>query len=251
MTIFQIYWYTFGGIFLISLVSFVGVFFLFLSHERMNRLIMLLVSFSAGTMLGDAAIHLLPEMTILTENSITGWYWFLIGILIFFVLEKIVHWHHCHNDEECEHRKTFGVMNLVGDGMHNFIDGAVLAGAFLTNFALGFATLIAIIAHEIPQEIGDFGVLLHAGYERKKALLFNFLSALLAFLGAFMTFALYNRIDNLSSYLLPLTAGGFVYIATGDLLPELKKDTALHKSALQLAGILAGIGLMILLKQLG
>jgi zinc and cadmium transporter len=249
MTIFQIYLYTFGGVFLVSLLSFMGVFFLFLSNEKLNKLIMLMVSFSAGIMLGDAAIHLMPEMTILTENSLTGWYWFLIGMLIFFVLEKIVHWHHCHNTEECEHEHTLGIMNLAGEGLHNFIDGAVLAGAFLTNFQLGITTLIAIVAHEIPHEIGNFGVLLHSGFSRGKALLYNFLSALLAFLGAFATFFLYNRIDNLSNYLLPLTAGGFIYIATGDLLPELKKDTALSKSLLQLVFIIIGVGVMALLKQ--
>lgn len=247
----SLYLYSFGSVLLVSLVSLVGVFFLFLSQNRVERLVMFLVSLSAGTMLGEVAIHFLPELSQRSGQGMALWYWFLAGILLFFVLEKIVHWHHCHNLEECEHAKTLGVMNLVGDGLHNFIDGAVLAGAFMVSPALGLATLVAVIAHEVPQEIGDLGVLLHAGYSRAKALALNFLSALLAIIGAATALLLNAKIDNLTDYILPITAGSFIYIATADLLPELKKDTALHRSAAQLLGILLGIAIMILLKRLG
>jgi zinc and cadmium transporter len=134
--------------------------------------------------------------------------------------------------------------------LHNFIDGAVIAGSFLISLPLGLATTIAVIAHEIPQEIGDLGVLLHAGFSRAKALMFNFLSALIAFLGAGLTLVIGTRLENFSDYILPFTAGSFIYIATADLIPELKKHPALSKTFEQLFGILAGIGLMLALKSL-
>lgn len=245
------YIFTLISVLLVSLLSFVGFALLLLKPDRLKKLIMFLVSLSAGTMLGDAAIHLLPEAVAKNNEGLTIWLWFLAGMLIFFVLEKIVHWHHCHNPEECEHEKTLGVMNLVGDGMHNFIDGVVIAGSFLISLPLGLATTIAVIAHEIPQEIGDLGVLLHAGYSRGKALTLNFLSALLAFLGAGLTLIVGTQVEHFSDYILPFTAGSFIYIATADLIPELKKHPALTKTFEQFLGILLGILLMLLLKKLG
>jgi zinc and cadmium transporter len=245
------YIFTLISVLIVSLLSFVGFALLLLKPNRLQSLIMFLVSLSAGTMLGDAAIHLLPEAVEKNSDGLNVWLWFLAGILFFFVLEKVVHWHHCHNPEECEHEKTLGVMNLVGDGMHNFIDGVIIAGSFLISLPLGLATTIAVIAHEIPQEIGDLGVLLHAGYTRGRALMFNFLSALIAFLGAGLTLIIGTRVENFSDYILPFTAGSFIYIATADLIPELKKHPALIKTLEQLIGILAGIGLMLVLKKLG
>jgi len=245
------YIFTLISVLIVSLLSFIGFALLLLKRDRLQKLMMFLVSLSAGTMLGDAAIHLLPEAVAKNGDGLALWLWFLGGILIFFVLEKIVHWHHCHNPEECNHEKTLGVMNLVGDGMHNFIDGVVIAGSFLISLPLGLATTIAVIAHEIPQEIGDLGVLLHAGYSRARALTLNFLSALLAFLGAGLTLVIGTRVENFSDYVLPFTAGSFIYIATADLIPELKKHPAPSKTFEQLLGILLGIGLMLLLKKLG
>jgi len=238
------------SVLLVSLLSFIGFALLLLKRDRLQQLLMFLVSLSAGAMLGDAAIHLLPEAVEKNKDGLTIWLWFLGGILVFFILEKIVHWHHCHNPEDCDHEKTLGVMNLVGDGLHNFIDGVVIAGSFLISLPLGLATTIAVIAHEIPQEIGDLGVLLHAGFSRARALMFNFLSALLAFLGAGLTLVIGTRVENFSDYILPFTAGSFIYIATADLIPELKKHPALAKTLEQLLGILVGIGLMLLLKKL-
>jgi len=247
----SLYLYIFGSVFLVSVASLIGIFFLFFSESKTERIIMFLVSLSAGTMLGDAAIHLLPEAAEKADGSLLIWYLFLAGVLMFFVLEKIVHWHHCHNHEECEHSKTLGVMNLVGDALHNFIDGAVIAGAFLVSIPLGVATLIAVLAHEVPQEIGDLGVLIHSGYTRTKALTYNFLSALLSVIGAAATLLLSTKILNLTDYILPVTAGGFIYIATADLIPELKKHTALSKTLQQFLGIILGIVIMALLKKLG
>lgn len=246
----MVYLYTLTSVLVVSLLSLIGLLLLFLKPERLTQVVMLLVSLSAGTMLGDAALHLLPEAAEKDGENLRVWLWFLGGLLVFFTLEKLIHWHHCHNPEECEHEKTLGLMNLVGDGLHNFIDGAVIAGSFMISAPLGLATTIAVVAHEIPQEIGDLGVLLHAGYSRARALAFNLFSALTAFLGALLTLSIGARIENFSQYILPFTAGGFIYIAAADLIPELKKHPAPAKTLEQLAGIIAGVLMMLLLKQL-
>lgn len=240
--------YAFTGVIIVSLLSFVGVLSLTFSGEKLKKLTMFLVSLSAGTLLGGAFLHLLPEAVEEHGGDFKIWLWLLAGIIIFFVLEKIIHWRHCHIPTSDEHPHPLGAMNLIGDGLHNFIDGMIIAGSFLINAQLGFATTIAVIAHEIPQEIGDFGVLIHAGYKRGKALFLNFLTALSAILGAALTLFIGARVENLSGYIIPFTAGGFIYIATADLIPELKKDTLLFKSLGQLAAILLGIGIMLIIK---
>ena len=142
-------------------------------------------------------------------------------------------------------------MNLIGDGLHNFLDGAIVAGSFLVSFPLGMATSLAVIAHEIPQEIGDFGVLVHGGLSQKKALVFNFCSALVAILGAIFVLSFGAKISGFPQMLVPFTAGGFIYIAGSDLIPELHKEVNLKKSLVQLLGLLLGIGIMLGLKFLG
>lgn len=243
-----VYLYTFAGVIIVSLLSFVGVLSLTFSGEKLKKLTMFLVSLSAGTLLGGAFLHLLPEAVEEHNGDFKIWLWLLAGIIIFFVLEKIIHWRHCHIPTSSDHPHPLGAMNLIGDGLHNFIDGMIIAGSFLISAELGFATTIAVIAHEIPQEIGDFGVLIHAGYKRSKALLFNFLTGLTAVIGAAITLFIGARFENFSAYIIPFTAGGFIYIATADLIPELKKDTQLSKSLGQLAAILFGIGIMLIMK---
>lgn len=209
---------------------------------------MFLVSLSAGALLGDAFLHLLPEAVENMENSMAIWFGVLAGIILFFSLEKIIHWRHCH-EPTCEsHPHTLGVMNLVGDGLHNLIDGMIIAGSFLVDVRLGVITTIAVISHEIPQEIGDFGVLIHAGYKAKKALLFNFFSGLFSILGALIVVLIGVYSENFINFIIPITAGGFIYIASSDLIPELKKDTSLNKTIKQLLGIFIGLALMLLLK---
>ncbi|MBU4257004.1 ZIP family metal transporter [Patescibacteria group bacterium] len=240
--------YTFASVIIVSLLSLVGVLSLTFSGEKLKKITMFLVSLSAGTLLGGALLHLLPEAVEEHNGDFKIWLWLLAGIIIFFVLEKIIHWRHCHIPTSEEHPHPLGAMNLIGDGLHNFIDGMIIAGSFLISAQLGFATTIAVIAHEIPQEIGDFGVLIHAGYKRGKALLFNFLTGLTAVIGAAITLLIGTRFENFSAYIIPFTAGGFIYIATADLIPELKKDTQLSKSFGQLAAILLGIGIMLIMK---
>lgn len=243
-----IYFYIFAGVFFVSALSLLGLFFLPLSPRFVERITLFLVSLSAGTLLGDAFLHLLPEAAEGGGGRLSIWLWALVGLIFFFILEKIVHWRHCHIQTSPVHPHHLGVMNLVGDILHNFFDGVVIAGSFLVDPALGWATLIAVIAHEIPQEIGDFGVLIYAGYSRNKALFLNFATALSAVLGALVAVVLGSRIDNFSDLIIPFTAGGFIYIATADLIPELKKETAVHKSLIQLLCIISGITIMLILK---
>jgi len=245
-----LYLYIFGSVFLVSALSLLGVFFLSFSKEWLQKVIFLLVSVSAGALLGDAFLHLLPEMAEKSETGtgLAAWLAVIGGLIIFFILEKIIHWRHCHVATGPDHPHPLGIMNLVGDSLHNFFDGMVIAGSFVVSVPLGISTLIAVIAHEIPHEIGNFGILVYAGYSRSKAILLNFFSALTALLGALVAVLFATQMSGFTDFIVPFTAGGFIYIATADLIPEMKKETAVSKSFLQLVCILAGIALMFILK---
>ena len=231
----------------VSLISLVGILFLAMSPIKLKKILLFLVSLAAGSLLGGAFIHLLPKAVEENGFSLTVSLSFLTGVVLFFVLEKFICWRHCHIPTSKDHPHPLGLMNLVGDGFHNFIDGMVIAAAYLVSFPVGLATTLAVVFHEIPQEIGDFGVLLHAGYSKKKALFFNFLSALSAILGVIIVLTLSTTSESLPGILLPFTAGGFVYIASADLIPELKKETNFKKSSFQLLGLLLGIGVMMVM----
>ncbi len=242
--------------FITSLFSLVGVFFLSLSLDKLKKIVMFLVSLSAGALLGDAFLHLLPEIIEKSHQELDYghnefvWFGVLGGIILFFILEKIIHWRHCHIPTSSEHIHPVGKMNLIGDALHNLIDGMVIAGAFLLDVNLGIITTIAVISHEIPQEIGDFGVLIHAGYKIKKALFFNFVSGLFSLLGALLAIAFNFYSESFIDFIIPITAGGFIYIASSDLIPELKKECSMRKTLGQLGGIFLGLGFMILIKLL-
>lgn len=246
----NIYLATILNVVVVSLISFVGVFSLPLSDKKLGKIILFLVSLSAGALLGDSFIHLLPEAIEKNGTDMKIWLWLLAGILVFFVLEKIIHWRHCHVITTEDHPHPVGLMNLVGDGLHNLTDGMIIAGSFLVDYRLGIATTIAVIIHEIPQEIGDYSILIYAGYSRAKALLMNFISGTTAIIGAILILII-GANQSFLDFIIPFTAGGFIYIATADLIPELKKDTALHKTLVQFILIILGIVLMILLKKLG
>jgi len=239
---------TITGVSVVSLISLIGVFFISLKREILQKMLLFLVSFSTGALLGDAFIHLLPEAIEREGFQLVTSLAVLSGLLLFFVLEKFISWRHCHVPTSASHPHPLGVMTLVGDGVHNFIDGMVIAGSFLISHQVGITTLLAVIFHEIPQEIGDFGVLIYSGYSKSKALLSNFIIALTAFLGAILILVWGSQINGISGWLLPFTAGGFIYIAGSDLIPELHKETAPKKSLMQLAGLILGIGIMLLLK---
>lgn len=239
--------YSLISVFFVSLLSFVGVLFLAVKEEKLKKILLFLVSFAAGGLLGGAFLHLLPEAVEEIGFNLEVSLAVLAGLLSFFVLEKFICWRHCHIPTSKEHPHPVALMNLIGDGLHNFTDGMVIAASFLTNIPLGIATSLAVIFHEIPQEIGDFGVLIHGGFTRKKALLFNFLSALTAVVGAILTLFLGIRFIDFVRLLIPFTAGGFIYIAGSDLIPELHKETNLAKSLVQMLGLILGIGVMLIL----
>jgi len=238
--------YILTSVILVSLISFVGVLFIALREETLNKILNFLVSFACGALLGGAFLHLLPEsVENLGEKSFI---FVIVAFLVFFILEKIFRWRHCHLGQCSTH--SFAYLNLLGDGLHNFVDGAVIAAAFLTNISLGITTTLAVIFHEIPQEIGDFSILLYGGIERKKALLFNFASAITAVLGALSVYFFGGKISGLIPFLLPFAAGGFIYIAATDIIPELHKKENLKQSILEFFLILLGISLMDFLRNL-
>ncbi len=239
---------TIFSVLIVSLISLVGVIAFALKSRNINNIALFLVSFSAGSLFGGAFIHLLPEAAEEIGFGLTMSMSALAGILVFFVLENFIHWRHCHIPTSKEHPHPLGIMNLVGDGFHNLIDGMVIAASYMASTEVGIATTLAVVLHEIPQEIGDFGVLIHAGYSKVKALFFNFLSALAALLGAILILVLGSLVEGLVPALLPFTAGGFIYIAGSDLIPELKKACyPFSRMFLQFLSLMAGIGIMLLL----
>jgi len=232
----------------VSLVSFIGVLFVGLKEVFIDRILMALVGFASGSLIAGAFLHLLPEALyeLSEETSLVIWQLVIAGIIFFFVMEKFLYWRHCH-DGKCPIH-IFAYLNLFGDGVHNFIDGITIAASFLISSSLGFAITLAVVFHEIPQELGDFGVLLYGGFGKKKALTYNFLSALAAVAGALLTYFLASYIQGVEGYLVPFAAGGFIYIAATDLMPELHKRTQARESLIQLLSLLTGIGLMSALK---
>jgi len=243
----QIWLYSILSVLIVSLISFAGIFTLSIKIERLKLILIYLISFSAGALLGDAFIHLLPELIEESGFELATSLYILLGIVIFFILEKVIHWHHYHMPFDKEHEHPFAYMNLVGDGLHNFMDGLIIAASYMINPGVGIATTLAVIAHEIPQEIGDFGVLIHGGFSKSKALLLNFLSALTAVFGAIIGLILAGRIAGIEKALIPIAAGGFIYIAGADLIPELHKERGIKKAMLQTLAFVAGILVMILL----
>lgn len=238
------WFYAIISVILVSLVSLIGIAIILLNEEKIGRAIFVLVSLAAGGLFGDVFIHLLPESFKKSGAGLETSLYVLSGILSFFILEKFLHWRHEHTDTYIQ---TFGYMNLLADGIHNLIDGMLIGASYLVSPSVGIATTMAVILHEIPQEIGDFGVLIHAGFGRAKALFLNFLSASLAIAGAIISLLAGKNIENFSALMLPFTAGCFIYIAGSDLLPELNKERELSKSIVQFIAIGVGIALMLLL----
>ena len=234
----------FFSVLTVSLISLIGVTALALSAEKLKKFLFYLVSFSAGALLGDVFLHLVPELAEGGALTSVSSLIILAGIIVFFILEKLVCWRHCHIPVSRQHVHSFAAVNLVGDGLHNFIDGLIISASFIVSVPLGVATTLAVALHEIPQEMSDFGVLMHAGLTKTKALVYNYISAVFAVIGALLVFFLGNRIEFFVPMMLPFTAGGFIYIASSDLIPELHKETEVKKSVVQLAGILIGIAVM-------
>lgn len=244
----EVWFYSLASAFIISLVALVGIFTLGIKVEKLKKILIYLVSFSAGALLGDAFIHLIPEaveefggFSIILSISI------LFGLLIFFILEKLVCWQHCHMPITKEHIHPFSYMVLFGDAVHNFLDGLIISGSYLVSLPVGIATTIAVFLHEVPQEIGEFGILIHGGFKQKKALLLNFLTALTVILGVIVGLLLNQFVEGMQKFLIPLAIGGFLYIAGSDLIPELHKETKIKQSFLQILFFIIGILIMLAL----
>lgn len=232
---------------LVSLISLVGVFTFAFNERVLKRALFLLVGFSAGALIGGAFFHLIPEG--LEEGSANAVFLYtILGFTLFFLLEKYFHWRHCH-DGVCKIH-PFTYLNLVGDGFHNFLDGIVIAASFMISLKLGMVTTLAVILHEIPQELGDFAVLVYGGFSKAKALWFNLMSALTAILGALLGFFISSLTVNFINFVLPFTAGGFIYIASSDLIPELHKEIDTRKSVAAFVFFILGILFMWLAKSL-
>lgn len=247
----QVWLYSLISVLSVSLVSLIGIFTISMNLDKLKKALLFLVSFAAGAMLGDAFIHLLPESMEESHSFTTVSIFVLAGIAMFFILEKIIFWRHCHIPTSEDHPHPVGIINLVGDGFHNFLDGVIIAGSFLASPALGLATTIAVFLHEIPQEIGDFSILLHAGFSRQKAIRFNFLSALMAVVGAILTILVGAKLGSITAFLIPFTIGGFIYIATADLIPQIHREENTKHSFLQLLFFIFGISIMGLLLLVG
>ncbi|MDD5639408.1 MAG: ZIP family metal transporter [Candidatus Pacebacteria bacterium] len=239
--------FAFLGIAFVVSLSFIGFLFFKLNQDFLKKLLLVLVAFSAGTLIGDAFFHLLPEAIENNQGSFNIWIFAVIGLLIFFILEKIIHWRHCHILTSKDHPHELGMMNLIGDGLHNFLDGIIMMSSFCVDLNLGFATMLAIIAHEVPQKIGDFGILIYAGYSKWKALWLNLGFSLISFLGGIFVL-IWIQNDAVLLFLNTFTAGSFIYIAVADLIPEIKKESSLKYSLIQLVSILFGLFIMYFLR---
>lgn len=243
--------------FIVSLISFAGALILFFKEKILSKALLLFVSFSAGALIGGAFLHLIPEAVEITNESggkLTDIFLYLIlGFSFFYILEEFIFWHHHHviHCEECVKIKPFSYLILISDGIHNFIDGLVIAGAFVVSFPLGAATTLAVIFHEIPQEIGDFATLVYGGFKKTKALFLNFASALIAVLGGIIGYLLSGLIESFSVFLLVFAAGNFIYIAASDLMPEIKSHSKEKKSFNYFFFFILGICFMFLIKLVG
>lgn len=239
--------YAIISVIIVSLISLIGVFTLPFNDKKLKNILIYFISFSAGALLGDVFIHLIPELINEYSYSLNISLYILSGIAAGFLVEKIICWRHCHLPITRTHVHRLAYMNLFGDFIHNFIDGLSIGASYMVGIPVGIATTVAVVLHEIPQEIGDFGVLLHSGLTKTKAIYYNFLTATSAILGAVVVFAISNYVENLTAFLLSFAAGNFIYIAGADLIPELHKEEGAKKGFIQLAFFILGILIMMLL----
>jgi zinc and cadmium transporter len=234
-----------GSGLLMSAIALVGSITLVLSQQTLQRILLPLVAFAAGSLLGGAFFHMIPAALAAGLTDITVYSLLLAGFAIFFGLEQFLHWHHCHR-AEAECKKPLTYLILIGDGLHNFLGGLAVAGTFLIDIRLGVITWVAAAAHEVPQELGDFGVLVHGGWQKRQALFYNLLSALTFLVGGLIAYAVSFRLD--VSFLVPFAAGNFIYIGAADLIPEVKEHAELKINMIHFLAFAAGAMLMLLVK---
>jgi zinc and cadmium transporter len=224
-----------------SAIALVGSITLLMKRATLDRIIMPLVAFAAGSLLGGAFFHMLPAASEAIDDPSWLYLWTLVGFSVFFAMEQLLHWHHCHRaPSDCREPLTYLI--LIGDGLHNFLGGLGIGAVFLTDIRLGLAAWLAAAAHEVPQELGDFGVLIHGGWSRRKALLFNLFSGLTFLLGGIAAWLASAQLD--VGFLIPFAAGNFIYIGASDLVPEVNKHGNLTTNALLFLCFVAGLALL-------
>ncbi len=231
-----------GTTFLIAILALIGIITFSLKEEAFEKLLILLVSFAAGTLLGTAFFNMIPETfhgLSVGNGRMEASVLIISGFVFFFALEEFLHWHHCH-DHKCEHRKRpVSYLILVSNSIHNFIDGIIVGASFLVSVPLGITTAIAVAAHEIPQELGNFGIIVFVGWGKKRALLVNLMASLMIVPGGTVAYFAANSINPI--YLIPFAAGSFIYIGAADLVPEVHGEENLQTSVIILTMFLLGV----------
>lgn len=231
-----------------SALALVGTVTLALPRARLDRILPPLVGLAAGSLLGGAFFHMLPESIDSLGNEIGIYVALAIGFIVFFLLEQFLHWHHCHRVDHSGHR-PLGYLILLADGLHNLIGGLAVGGAFMIDIRVGAVAWLVAAAHEIPQELGDFGVLVHSGWTPRSALVWNVVSALTFLIGALIAYGLDAHVE--VAYLLPFAAGNFIYIAAADLLPGLTASPRSRDKLETTAAFLAGLAILLTVAQVG
>jgi zinc and cadmium transporter len=227
-------------------IALVGGFALLLHPDRLQRILLPLVAFAAGTLLGGALLHMLPGAIDHLGSRASVFVWVLAGFVVFFALEQFLHWHHSHRAIPGVRPQPLTYLVLLGDGLHNFLGGLAVAAAFIADVRLGLGAWLAAAAHEVPQELGDFAVLVHGGWSPRRALTFNVISASTFLLGGLVAYAISARLNLF--FLLPFAAGNFLYIAASDLVPEVKHDHGIRDNAIHLFAMISGVALLYLLR---
>lgn len=232
--------------FILALISLSAVFTLLLGEKKFKQILLPMVAFSAGGLLGGAFFHLIPEAVDVMGNGLVTYIWIAIGFVTFFILEQFIHFHHCHN-ERPEHVEAYSYLAIISDNLHNFLDGVTVATAFVVDIRLGVATAVAVLIHEVPHELGNFSVLVHGGFTKVKALFLNAISSFSFLVGGLLTYFVASKID--VSFLLAFAAGNFLYIAASNLVPEIHKDCHfIKKNLVHFIAFLLGLALLLLAK---
>ncbi len=232
---------------LMSAIALTGSLTVLLKESTLKKLILPMVAFSSGSLIGGALFHMLPAAIEHMGNTVVLFVWVAFGFLMFMILEHVLHWHHCHRATS-EHKKPLGYLILIADGVHNFLGGLAIGALFIVDFKLGLSAWLAAAAHEVPQELGDFGILLHSGWKKSSALIFNLLSGLTFLVGGLVAYFLSFTIE--ISFLVPFAAGNFLYIGAADLVPEFKAPADRKKSYLYILCWTLGLGLLLAIRLL-
>ncbi len=248
-------WIIAGGLMMSGIALFGAITFALPVRTR-EKLILPLVAFSAGSLLAGALLHMIPEAVIRSGGGIATYLWVLAGFTTFLALEQFLHWHHWHDDANHvdadgsvhKHTTPLSLLMVVGDSIHNFLGGVAVAGAFVVDIKLGITTWLVAAAHEVPQELGKYGVLLHGGWSRGRALVVNVLSSLTFLLGGVIAYAASTELD--VSFLVPFAAGNFLYIAASDLVPEVNRHHLIRTNLVHFTAFAAGISLLLAIKVL-